>query len=284
MLDEDPCKVQGERKCSGRFEIQLLDHLIPMSSESEFDDDDDDDDDDITSMDTQSESEVESGDRVLLQPTPRQQLIMPKPLRRFSSSSCSETLRVDESLLARESSQFQSELIPSLTKQTRGYSVDLGRITGANSLSTGRASPRSTEPRSLEGAVKKTTNSDYVTLDQRRYVSSLFQPTSPLVGENMKVKKCLSFFLLISRLSIPHLLHTYSLPPLPFKLLLNMNAYRGLTEYQKRKLRSLLPSIDRGGIERYVYTITLTYTHTQIHVRVHIYPVTMVFPLHPTHM
>ena len=198
MLDEDPCKVQGERKCSGRFEIQLLDHCyIPTSSESELDDeddDDDDDDDDITSMDTQSESEeAESCDRVLLQPTPRQQLIMPKPLRRLSSSSsCSEALlKIDESLLARESSQSQSESsIPSPTKQTRGYSVDLGRITtGANSLSSGRANPRSTEPRSLEGVVKKAAaNSDYATLDQRRYVSSLFQPTSPLVGENMKVK------------------------------------------------------------------------------------------------
>ena len=190
MLDEDPCKVQGERKCTGRFEIQLFDNcLIPASSESEFDDDDDDDDDDdVTSMDTQSENEAESGDRVLLQPTPRQQLIMPKPLRRFSSSSSSEAMKIDESLLARESSQPQ---LPSLTKQTRGYGVDLGRITGANGLSSGgRASPRSTEPRSLEGVVKKAASGDYApytALDQRRYVSSLFQPTSPLVGENMKV-------------------------------------------------------------------------------------------------
>ena len=279
--------MQGERKCSGRFEIQSLDHYVPTSSESEFDDDDDDDDD-ITLMDTQSESEAESGDRVLLQPMPRQQLIMPKPLRRFSSSSCSEALKADESFLARDSSQSESESIHSLTK-TRGYSVDLGRITaGTNISSGGRASSRSTDSRSLEGVAKKAVN-DYVpftALDQRRYVSSLFQPASPLVGENMKVRKFVFFpqlltisHAILSLFLSPSSYLSHILSPFPFKLLLNMNAYRGLTEYQKRKLRSLLPSVDRGGIEGYVYTITLTYTH----VRVYIYPVTMAFPLHPAH-
>ena len=197
MIDEDPCtqcKVQGERKCSGRFEIQSLDYYVPTSSESEFDDDDEDDD--VTSMDTQSESEAESGDRVLLQPTPRQQLLIPKPLRRFSSSSFSEGLRADESLLVRETLQSESESIPSLVKQNRAYSVDLGRLSGANNSSTARATSRSAESRNLDGVMKKPSSNGYVPcatltqLDQRRYVSSLFQPTSPLVGENMKVRIC----------------------------------------------------------------------------------------------
>ena len=189
-LDDDPCKAQGERTCSGRFEILSFDRCKPTSSESDFDDEEDDDD--ITSMDTQSDSEEnESGDQVLLQPTPKKQLFIPKPLRRFSSSSYSESLRVDESLLSSETSQDES--IPSPTK-LRGYSVDLGRITGENNLNSARAVLRSTtEKTRFDGVVRKTNNSyvpySLIPLDQKRFVSSLFQPSSPLVGENMKVRE-----------------------------------------------------------------------------------------------
>lgn len=182
VCDEDPCSVQGERKCSGRFEIQSLD--LPTSSESEFDDDDDD----ITSMDTLSESEIESGDCIPLQPTPRSKLLIRKPLRRYSSSYC-EDLMANESLLLRDASQEGS--VASLSRQHRRTSAaDSGRL--SNTGSHARVVPQSTESRTLD-AVRKSSSNSFVScstqnqLDQRRYVSSLFLPTSPLVGENMKV-------------------------------------------------------------------------------------------------
>lgn len=172
--------MQGERTCSGRFEIQPLE--LPASSESEFDDIDDNDGG--MSMDTLSESESELDDRILL-PTPREKLLVHKPLRRYSSSSCSEGLKVDESLLTRETRQadWGSATSTLLGRQQRMYNTDLGSLQNGNS--TSRVSLRMAESR-------KQSNNGFVSssvLDQRRYVSSLFLPTSPLVGENMKVRR-----------------------------------------------------------------------------------------------
>lgn len=188
--DDDPCKAQGERKCSGRFEIRTFD--IPMSSESEMDDIDDDNDD-VMSMDTLSGSETEFDDRIIL-PTPREKLLVRKPLRRYSSSSYTEGLKVDEGLPVRGASQteWESETLGALQeRQHRTSSTDLGRLQGG--MLNSRVSSRSMESRNLE-AVKKASSNGLMSsstlnqLDQRRYVSSLFLPSSPLVGENMKVR------------------------------------------------------------------------------------------------
>ena len=182
-LEEDPCSVQGERKCSGRFEIKSLD-AAPTSSESDFDDEDDDD---LTSMETLSESESESEDQILVQPTPRAKLIMHKPLRRLSSS-CSESLTADDGALLREMSQtgvVESDVPPG--RQNRAYSADMGRLQNANSSGV-RASSRAADSNTM----KKPSSNGFMSsaaLEQRRYVSSLFQPASPLVGENMKVRQ-----------------------------------------------------------------------------------------------
>ena len=200
VCDEDPCKVQGERTCSGRFEIQPLD--LSTSLESEFDDiDDNDDGTSMDTVDTLSESENEFDDRILL-PTPREKLLVHKPLRRYSSSSYSEGLKVDESLLTRETSQADWDSAtpaPLLGRQQRMYNTNLGRLQGGNS--TSRASFRTSESRRQSGNGLVSSS----VLDQRRYVSSLFLPTSPLVGENMKVRQVVvvaGFFRLLVQCSV----------------------------------------------------------------------------------
>lgn len=187
LAEEDPCSVQGERKCSGRFEIKSLD-AAPTSSESDIDDEDDDD---LTSMDTLSESGSESEDQFHVQPTPRAKLLMHKPLRRLSSSCSEGLIAPDEAELFRETSQADVQSVAPPGRQNRPYSADLGRLQGANNSNV-RASSRSVDSKSVD-VMKKPSSNGFVScaslppLDQRRYVSSLFQPTSPLVGENMKV-------------------------------------------------------------------------------------------------
>ena len=151
-----------------------------------------------------SESEAESSDRLFLQPTPRAKLLIHKPLRRYSSS-CSEGLKADENLLMRETLQVDDESVAPPTiaarssavgKQHRTFSVDLGRVQG--SISATKSSMRSTESRGLYSSRKPPSSNGFVSscpsalnqLEQRRYVSTLYLPTSPLVGENMKVSGC----------------------------------------------------------------------------------------------
>ena len=228
-----------------------------------------------------SESDSEFDDRLFLQPTPRVKLIMHKPLRRCSTSSCSEDMKTDGVLLKREESRMDSTSfasipprpLPPSSRQNRSFSTDLGRLQGPNSGA--RGSLRSTESRNLD-SVKKPSSNGFVSslnqLDQRRYVSSLFLPTSPLVGENMRVRintsnhdfhvQCTCVLIAILPLSsfppspslshthTPTHTHTHILSLTHIQSFLNMDAYKGLSSYQKRKLHSFLPSVDRGT-ERY---------------------------------
>ena len=186
---DDPCLVQGDRVSTGHLEIDP-DYV---GTRSETEDDDDDDDDDLDSYESGSvsnyDSESELSDAMHIQPTPTNQLFVRKPLRRYTGTysdiSCEP--------LARETTS-DSEASATM-ETTKRLSVSSSVAAPQKYSQRERTNSRSETTQKYQTSLRtsSTSNSDLNRIqprvDQRRSISSLFAPSSPLVNENMKVSR-----------------------------------------------------------------------------------------------
>ena len=179
-LREDPCSAQGSRPSSQSIEINP-NYVHKQETDSE------------SSTESVSEGEPYS---VRLQPTPSSQLLVKRRRRRRKSSMvCDGGSQVENS---------ESDIAEVSSMDSPRQSVE----TGLNSHKRRpRASVSLVKSLSLVGGEGRSEGKDLASVDrvnkvseQRRHVSTLFSPNSPLLNENLKVclhSECSLYLLMV---------------------------------------------------------------------------------------
>lgn len=184
-LEDDPCSAQGDRSSSGCFEIDP--NYVYKEDSSDLTSD-------FSSSEIDSEPDYES---VRLQPTPNSQLFVRRTNRRITSrfdgnsqsEGCSESELTETSVGSPISNlsepQFTTNVEPS--SQTKAPIRRRPKTSVSSSFQKPPASPVTAPKQASVGNMSRCNKP----LEPRRHVSTLFQPCSPLLSENLKVAMCM---------------------------------------------------------------------------------------------